>query len=743
MKNIADSKYTKFVLYLIVVVLINAVGMNVFFRADLTDSGLYSISSISREVVSTLSEPLTIHVFFSDNLPAPHNNTRRYLEDLLKEYAVYGNRFFNYRFHDIRSADTPDRGATSPESYGIYPLQLQYLKNDEIKLLKAYMGLVLIHGDMVEQIPQITSTRGIEYRITTAVQKMHNKIGALLGLEDPIQVKLVLSSSLQSVAPYMKLNQLMGLPQTLERLTKEISERHYGKLEYAYVDPTRDPQVKESLKKYRLMELSWPDLQDASGKMIAAGEGVAGLIVEHQGSIREFQLIQAVNIPLIGTQYRLVEPEQIEKLIEEGTESLLDINADIGYLEDHETLSLFNPMASMQRMENPDTITNFNNLVKDIYTLKPVNLTKDGIGGAFDTLIIAGPKEEFSQYELFVIDQFLMQGKNLAVFLDPFKEVMPQQNMNYMNRNQGPVYLPLDTGLEKLLFHYGVTVRKAYVMDEKCLRQQVDEQFGGGEQVFYFAPEIQQEYIDNSLPFMQNLNRLVLLRTAPLEVDAARLEKNSIHATTLFSSSPRSWEMSNQINLNPFMIRKPQDPAKYQQYPLALMLEGEFSSFFADKAIPEQTQASADRDNAEGVQPLDGAAKKADAIDMSKVKDKGSILRRGKSAKIFIVGTSDILRDNVIDARGQGQNAIFVLNLLDHLNQRDGIAMMRSKQQTVALLKSSRTTEGAKTFAKTFNIAGLPLLVVLAGLAVWWKRNQRKRRLRSRFSPAGAKGGEV
>lgn len=742
MKNIANSKYTKFVLYLIAVVLINAVGMNVFFRADLTDSGLYSLSPISREVVSTLSEPLTIHVFFSDNLPAPHNNTRRYLEDLLKEYAVFGNRFFNYRFHDIQSADTADTEASSPESYGIYPVQLQYLKNDEIKLLKAYMGLVLIHGDMIEQIPQITSTRGIEYRITNAVQKMHNKIGALLRLKDPVRVKLVLSSSLQAVAPFMKLNQLMDLPQTLEQITKEISERHYGKLEYAYIDPTSDPQAKASLQKYRLLELSWPDLQDAYGKKIPAGEGVAGLIVEHRQSVREFQFIQAMNIPLIGTQYRLTEPEQIKKLIEEGTESLLDINTDIGYLEDRGTLKLFNPMASMQQMEDPDTIDNFNNLVRDTYSLKPVNLVKDGLGGEFDTLIIAGPKEEFSDYELFAIDQFLMQGKNLAIFLDPFKEVMPQQNMNYMNRNQGPVYLPLNTGLEKLLSHYGVTVRKAYVMDEKCLRQPVDEQYGGGEQVFYFAPEIQQEYIDNSLSFMRNLNRLVLLRVAPLQMDSEKLEKNQIHATTLFSSSPRSWEMSGQINLNPFLIRKPQDPGKYQQFPLALMLEGEFNSYFADKPIPEK-DASVERTEDGGeAGTTKESIQKSDQIDVSKVRDKGSVLRRGKNAKIFLIGTSDILRDNVIDARGQGQNAIFVLNLLDHLNHRDGIAMMRSKQQTVALLKSSRTTEGAKSFAKAFNIAGLPLLVVLAGVAVWWKRNQRKRRLRERYSFANAKGGE-
>jgi len=46
-----------------------------FARYDLTRSKIYSLSDVSRKVVSTLSEPLTINVFFSRNLPAPYNTT--------------------------------------------------------------------------------------------------------------------------------------------------------------------------------------------------------------------------------------------------------------------------------------------------------------------------------------------------------------------------------------------------------------------------------------------------------------------------------------------------------------------------------------------------------------------------------------------------------------------------------------------------------------------------------------------
>ena len=75
-KNI--SKYYKFFLYLIIIVLVNLVGVTLFFRIDLTSNNLYSLSNASKKAVSTLNEPLTINVFFSKNLPAPYNNIERY-----------------------------------------------------------------------------------------------------------------------------------------------------------------------------------------------------------------------------------------------------------------------------------------------------------------------------------------------------------------------------------------------------------------------------------------------------------------------------------------------------------------------------------------------------------------------------------------------------------------------------------------------------------------------------------------
>ena len=84
--------YVKFALYCVAVVLINIVGITLFFRLDLTADNKYSLSPASKEVMAKISEPLTIKVFFTKDLPAPHNITEQYLHDLLAEYAANAGR---------------------------------------------------------------------------------------------------------------------------------------------------------------------------------------------------------------------------------------------------------------------------------------------------------------------------------------------------------------------------------------------------------------------------------------------------------------------------------------------------------------------------------------------------------------------------------------------------------------------------------------------------------------------------
>jgi len=417
-------------------------------------------------------------------------------------------------------------------------------------------------------------------------------------------------------------------------------------------------------------------------------------------------------------------------------ESLIDINEDLGFLADHGTLNISNtPPMNLMEPDRQNAVSNFRALVSENYTIKDVNLKGGTIPDGLNCLVIAGPTESFTDYELFQIDQFLMQGKSLALFLDAFNEVRPpgEQSFGY---GQRPSYVPLNTGLEKLLEHYGIRISKSYVMDENCYRQGIPAQFGGGERAIYFAPVIKKGFINSDLGFMRNIKGLVAAKISPLELDAERIRENGLEAHRLFASSEKSWEMKGRIDLNPMFIRPPQSVDEQQSLPLSYIIEGEFPSYFAGKSIPEKRPAD-EKDSGDSKKTAaKGPAKERTGIDLSKIKARGEFLSRGKPGKIFLIASSEILKNNMLDPEGRSPNAMFIMNVLDFLNNREAIAMMRSKEQRFNPL--DETGAGTRTFIKSFNIVGLPVLVVISGLLVWSCRHSRKKRIRMMFQKRSA-----
>jgi hypothetical protein len=411
-------------------------------------------------VVSTLSEPLTINVFFTKNLPAPYNNIEKYLHDLLEEYAISSNKYFNYRFYDVSTEEgvieeDVNKNQELAREYGISPSQIQVLEKDEVSFKAAYMGLALVHGDIIEKIPEITSSERLEYQLTTAIQRMNNKISALLRLSENIKLKLFLSSSLIDIAPHMGLEGFSEIKDNIKDMVEELNLKSYGKLEFTAYDPTKDPIPEEELKKYEILTLEWPEIPE---KSITAGKGAIGFITEYNDKVLGIPLLRQLRIPLLGTQYELIDPEVLKEVIYESIESLIDINEELGYLADHGCINLWGRDMNIPGMPGEGSVSNFNGIASQTYSLKEVRLADNDILDGLDCLIIAGPKEPFTDYELFRIDQFLMKGKNLAIFLESFEKSPTQQGM--------PASSPVITRLETLLEHYGISIKKSIVMDK-------------------------------------------------------------------------------------------------------------------------------------------------------------------------------------------------------------------------------------------------------------------------------------
>jgi hypothetical protein len=627
---------------------------------------------------------------------------------------VHAGENFNYQFYNVGPDNRDNRRMA--ENFGIQPVQVQVVQEDEIKYQKAYMGAVLLHGDATRTLSTVTSADDLEYRLTSAMEKLQNKVSALLNLEQDVRVKLYLSSSLETIAPYVGLEGLSELPERVKAMVEELNPRNYGKLEFRSVDPgaANAPEIPSD---YQLQELSWPELPEAG---IQAGSGRIGLVLEHGEEVKNVSLLNIYNMPLVGTRYELIEKQALQEAVNQNLHSLLGINQTLGYLAGHGTPPVGRFARAQQRSSR--SLGNFEELAGENYTLKQVRL-EQGIPEGLNCLVIAGPSEKFSDYELFQIDQALMRGTNLAVFTDSFKQVRQQQQ-----RMRAPSYTPNNTGLKKLLRHYGLEVKSSIVLDEHCYKQPLSERQGGGERPIYYAPLIKNENINHDLPFMRNITRLVAVQASPLQPAGNSTGNGRVQARRLFSSSSRSWTMSERISFNPARIRPPQSGEEMQRYDLAYLLSGRFSSYFQGKPVPERkadpdTEESGDSSNATSPGQGSGLQQRIEGPD--------KVRGEGKRAQIFVVGSSRMITDTVLDAKGQSPNSVFVMNVLDQLNGRLDMARLRSKVQRFQPL--GETSGAVRTGIKIFAVVGLPVLVILFGVGVWVGRKKRKQRIRAIF----------
>ncbi|MBN1687062.1 MAG: GldG family protein, partial [Spirochaetales bacterium] len=491
-------KWIPFILTIAVIVLLNVAVSTVPFRADLTHNRAYSLSQASKNAVSTLEEPFTIKAFLSQSLSPPYNNTEQILRDLLEEYALAGNRYFNYSIVTIPTKEELEsgKGADAEDEatkYRIYPIQIQTIEQDEVKLQSVYMGVAFIHGDMIETIPALTNTSNLEYQITGLINEMGKKISVLLSMTEDIQVTLYLSENMNALGA-----SFADLAGELKTAVGELNEQYYGRLDFDSRDPIAAGEADILESEYGISPLTLT-------RRTATGQenepGYAALVMTHGDDRYATELMSR---GIFGS-WQLRDVSSLRQTIEDVTEAIIGTNKEIGFASgygmpalDGQTDSQF-PVTSL----TPD-LANFDSLMSREYELKEIALATDEIPEGLSCLIVAGPTAEIPEYDLFKIDQFLMKGGSLALFLDSHSVFMPQTTQ--YGQQQQPAYIPRNTGLEEMLAHYGVDLEKAYVLDEQCFIQRQRAASGSiVETPVYYAPVIKDERISDELAFLENI----------------------------------------------------------------------------------------------------------------------------------------------------------------------------------------------------------------------------------------------
>ena len=169
------------VILFISLLLLNLIARNWYKRYDLTDTKMYSLSSSTEQVIKKIDDLLSIKVYFSDNLPGEYGNNRRYLQDILEEYAAISKGNIRFEFYVPDSDDELEKEA---QKSGVQPVQLQVIEKDEVVVKKVFMGVAIYFEDKREVIPVVLSTTGLEYEITTRIKKLVEKDKKFVGISN-------------------------------------------------------------------------------------------------------------------------------------------------------------------------------------------------------------------------------------------------------------------------------------------------------------------------------------------------------------------------------------------------------------------------------------------------------------------------------------------------------------------------------------------------------------------------------
>ena len=174
-----SDKYLTAVIVIGLLVVINIISTQIFFRGDLTAAGDFSISKISRRMAANLDDIININVYFSKNLPAQYLNLQQEVTDILAEYANYSNGKIKVKIIDPATLADAQKELGDK---GIPTLQFNTVHNDEFKVVNGWLGIVIEYGGKSEIIPVISDTQNLEYQITSAIKKLVSKSLPTMGI---------------------------------------------------------------------------------------------------------------------------------------------------------------------------------------------------------------------------------------------------------------------------------------------------------------------------------------------------------------------------------------------------------------------------------------------------------------------------------------------------------------------------------------------------------------------------------
>lgn len=343
-----------------------------------------------------------------------------------------------------------------------------------------------------------------------------------------------------------------------------------------------------------------------------------------------------------------------------------------------------------------------NALTERVYDSVNPNLVK--IKNKFDCLVIAKPTSIFSYKDLYLIDQYIMHGGKVLWLVDPLLV-----SMDSLQTQANTFAISNFTGVDDILFRYGVKLNTNLVTDMQCAKIPIvtgQYQNNTPQMTYYpwnFFPEISP-----------NANHIISDKISPVKMEfASSIDTTNSPAkkTVLLSSSNRTRVLNSPVNVSLQMLKQKQDASLFNSgaKDVAILLEGEFSSAFKNRLTPEME--------------LNSQMAYKDFSD---------------TTAMIIIADGDVVRNDFMNGqllplgydkytRKMYGNKEFLVNCVNYLCGDEDLIPLRSREVIMRNLDLAKV-EREKTAWQIVNVALPIVIIVLFGvlLAVLRKRTFTK-----------------
>lgn len=296
----------------------------------------------------------------------------------------------------------------------------------------------------------------------------------------------------------------------------------------------------------------------------------------------------------------------------------------------------------------------------------------------YKAIIIASPQTAFSDAERFVIDQYIMRGGAVLWALNGVRfseQVLQSEGFT-------PI-IPLELGLTEMLFKYGVRVNPALVQDFQCLPIPVNvstdpQQTNLQPMPWTYAPLL---LTSQGSPITKNMGQVMSTFVSPIDAVGGEdgIEKRVLLATSTASRVTATPGEVNLSDMNPDV-----KTFVYQYVPVAVSLEGVFTSAYAHRMVPEGVTEVTN----EGVKELTNEG----------------IIKKGVKTRQVVIASGSVLLNEVQKNQAlpmgydrysgmQFSNRDFITNAVLWLTDSEGLISLREKSVALQLLNDQRAHE--------------------------------------------------